>query len=87
MTSIIPVGDGPFGVATNPVTNTVYVAQFGDLAANSFGNTVSVISGKTDTVTATIPVGNAPGEVAANPLTNTAYVTNFADNTASVIRG
>ena len=55
------------------------------MAANSFGNTVSVINGKT--VTATIPVGNAPGEVATNPLTNTVYVTNFGDNTASVIRG
>lgn len=46
-----------------------------------------VISGKTNTVTATVPVGAAPGGAATNPLTNSAYVTNFGDNTASVISG
>ena len=88
MTATIPVGNGPFGVAVNSVTNTVYIANFGVLsAAQPVGNTVSVISGRTNTVTATIPVGTAPGEVATNPLTNTAYVTNFGDNTVSVISG
>lgn len=48
---------------------------------------MSLISGRTNTVTATIPVGAAPGAVATNPLTNTAYVTNFGDNTVSVISG
>ena len=71
-----------------PLTNTVYVTNFGDLSVGtSFGNTASIISGKTDQVAATIPVGAAPGGVATDPLTNTAYVTNFGDNTVSVISG
>ena len=48
----IKVGMGPLGVVTNPLTNTAYVANVND-------NTVSVISGKTNTVTAIIPVGTA----------------------------
>ena len=52
---------------------------------NFFGNTVSVINGRTNTVTATIPVGTAPDAVAANPKTNTIYVTNLGDNTVSVL--
>jgi YVTN family beta-propeller protein len=88
VTATIPVDVGPFGVGVNPLRNTTYVTNFGDLSVGtSFGNTVSVISGKTNTVTATIPVGAAPGGVATNPLTNTAYVTNFGDNTVSVISG
>jgi YVTN family beta-propeller protein len=62
------------------VTNTVYVANVGD-------NTVSVISGRTDNVTATIHVGTSPFGVATNPLTDTAYVSNDGSNTVSVISG
>ena len=62
------------------MTNTIYVANFES-------NTLSVISGKTDTVTATIPVGAAPGEVATNPVTNTTYVSNNGGNTVSAISG
>ena len=46
------VGSAPLAVAVNPSTNTVYVANFGD-------NSVSVIKGKTNTVTATVPVGSS----------------------------
>ncbi len=38
VTATIPVGAGPVEVGTNPLTNTVYVSNFGD-------DTVSVISG------------------------------------------
>jgi YVTN family beta-propeller protein len=48
VTATIPVGSFPEGVAANPKTNTAYVT-------NRFSNTVSVISGRTNTVTATIP--------------------------------
>ena len=48
---------------------------------------MSVISGRTNTATATIPVGSAPVGIAANPKTHTIYVTNEADNTVSVISG
>ena len=37
VTGTIPVGHGPFGVAVDPGTHTAYVA-------NTFGDTVSVIS-------------------------------------------
>src|SRR5258706_10333808 len=53
VTATIPVGTNPFGVGVNPVTNTIFVAKI-----NS--NTVSVIDGATNTVTATIPVGLQP---------------------------
>ncbi len=43
----VPVGEGPFEVAANPRTNTVYVA-------NHTIGTVSVISGRTNTAVATI---------------------------------
>jgi len=65
-------------VAVNPFANTVYVTNEGD-------GTVSVISGRTRTVTAIIPVGNVPVGVAVNPVTRTAYVTNRTDSTVSVI--
>ena len=48
---------------------------------------MSVISGRTNTVTATITVGIYPFGVATNPVTDTVYVTNFTDNTVSVISG
>jgi len=56
----ITVGSQPWGVAVNPVTGTAYVA-------NSFSNTVSVISGRTRMVTDTIDVGTFPTQVAVNP--------------------
>jgi DNA-binding beta-propeller fold protein YncE len=45
---------------------------------------VSVIDGKTNTVTANIKVGNNPSAVSTNPST---YVLNGGDNTVSVIKG
>jgi DNA-binding beta-propeller fold protein YncE len=48
---------------------------------------VSVISGKTNKVTATIPVGSGPEVVAVNPATGTVYVTNEGSDTVSVISG
>jgi len=45
VTATIPVGAGPIGVATDPKTNTIYVT-------NGPADTVSVINGNTNTVTA-----------------------------------
>jgi len=53
------VGSFPIGVAANPRTNAIYVG-------NSGSQSVSVISGRTNTVVATIPVGIAPQAVAAD---------------------
>ena len=78
VTATIPVGFNPRGVAANPKTNTIYVA-------NVFGNTVSVISGETNTVVATIRVGFRPFAIAANPKPSRAYVANGESNTVSVL--
>ena len=68
VTLTIPVGDGPQGIAVNPITSMVYVANRDD-------GTVSLIDGKTNSVTATIPVGAGPqGGIAVNPSTNKAYI-------------
>jgi YVTN family beta-propeller protein len=75
----VNVGISPSAVSVNPLTNIAYVANHGD-------NTVSVIDGKTLSVTS-IPVGRTPMAVSVNPLTNIAYVVNRGDNTVSVIDG
>ena len=65
----VPVGKVPQGVAVNPRTNTIYVA-------NSQDSTVSVINGRTNTVVTTVPVdGGVPVGVAVNPRTRMIYVT------------
>jgi YVTN family beta-propeller protein len=79
-TTTVAVGTSPLGVAVNPNTYTIYVA-------NSVDNTVSVINEALDTVEATISVGNTPVGVAVDPGTNTVYVTNHNSNSVSVIDG
>jgi YVTN family beta-propeller protein len=61
------VGDGPIGIAVNPNTNTVYVA-------NSLSNTVSVISGSNDKILKNITTTNSPSQLAVDPLKNLVYV-------------
>ena len=68
----VAVGDNPAGVAVNPVTGKVYVANFG--STSTALDTVSVISG--DIVVGTIPVEDAPSQIAVNPVTNRIFVTN-----------
>ena len=48
--SLLLIGDNPYGISINPLTDIVYVA-------NSGSNTVSVIDGKTNTVISNITVG------------------------------
>jgi YVTN family beta-propeller protein len=55
--------------------------------ANLQDNTVSVIDGATNTVTATVTVGNGADAVGVDPTTDTVYVANQDDNTVSVING
>jgi len=87
----IPVGTSPrLGVAADPTTNRIYVANVGS-------NNVSVIDGATNTEIDTdgnpangitrVPVGAAPAGVAANPTTNRIYVTNQNSNNVSVVDG
>jgi YVTN family beta-propeller protein len=77
ITATISVGGESDAVAANPLTGFVYVTS-------QLDNTVSVISGQTNMVTATIPVGNPQG-MAVSPLSGDLYVTNFNDGTVSVI--
>jgi YVTN family beta-propeller protein len=70
----------PTGMAYNPITNTIYVA-------NSGNDSVSVIDCNTNSVINTIilPAASSPVEVAYNPISNTMYVTCNNANTVSVI--
>ncbi len=51
------------------------------------GDSVSVISGATNTVVATVTVGSAPYGVGVDARTNMVYVANRFSNTVSVISG
>ena len=70
-------GNSPGAVAVNPVTNRVYVANYGD-------RNVAVVDGATRT-TNTINAGSNPNAVAVNQVTNKVYVPNMGDNTVTVI--
>jgi YVTN family beta-propeller protein len=59
---------GGTGLAVNPVTGNVW-------NANTFDNTVSVISGVTNQLIQTLSTGDDPYEIAIHPETGTAYVT------------
>ena len=78
-TRTIPVGTHPTAVATNSVTNKIYVANFS-------ANTVTVINGNTG-LTATVPTGTYPTAVAVNQLTDKIYVANQGSDTVTVIDG
>jgi YVTN family beta-propeller protein len=96
----IKVGTGPFGIAVSQRTNTIYVANTGQLFAGVFGHTVSVINGATcngvqhtgcGQTPATVTVGPAPFGTAINQATDTIYVANNnggdGPSTLSVING
>jgi YVTN family beta-propeller protein len=74
------VGSEPRGIATNPNTDMIYVA-------NNVNGTVSVIEGKTNKVVGNITVGDSPEGVAVNPVTDRVYVANTGSNGISIIDG
>jgi YVTN family beta-propeller protein len=76
----IKVDSYPVGVAVNPTTNKIYVA-------NEFSNTVSIVDGSTDKIEATVQVGSFPYSIDVNPLNNRVYVTNRGSDSVSVIDG
>jgi YVTN family beta-propeller protein len=78
VTATVPVGDGPFGVAVNPISGRVYVANRDD-------DSVSVIDPLTNTVAATVPVGRGPIGAAVNPLTSQVYVADALGDTVAII--
>ena len=77
VTTNVPVGSWPKGVAVDPGTSA-YVANYAS-------NTVSVIDTATNTVTTNVPVGKWPYGVAVNPTGTKVYVTNEGSSTVSVI--
>jgi YVTN family beta-propeller protein len=76
----IDVNTFPVGIAVNPNTKKVYVA-------NEYSNTVSVLDTEADKVQDRINVGIFPYGIDINPLNNRVYVTNRGSNTVSVIDG
>jgi YVTN family beta-propeller protein len=76
----IAVGSGPQGIAINPTTGLMYVANEG-------GTTVSVIDISTDAVTATITGFSGPRSIVIDTSTNTLYVTNYTGAKVSVVDG
>ena len=67
-------------MAVNPVTNRVYVANWGS-------DTVTVIDGATNAAIATVGAGTNPYAVIVNPVTNKVYVANWGSDTVTVIDG
>lgn len=89
----VKVGSGPYGVAVNDATNTVYVALNKD---GDQPGTVLAIDGATcngsDTAgcAASFPsigVGRSPLLVSVNTSTDTVYVSDYATSSVSVING
>ncbi len=78
VTTAIPVGEGPLGVAIAPDGRWVYVATF-------HSNAVSVIDTISNSVVETIPVGGAANGVAVTPDGGVLYVTNTSPGTVAAV--
>ena len=87
--SIKSIGNGhPYSIAFDSTNGNLYVVNYAGYNHDSVGNTVSVISGQTNTVVGDpIPVGTDPHGIAFDSTNNNLYVTNYSDNTVSVISG
>ncbi len=75
----VATGSQAISVAVNPVTNKIYIANFG-------GNTVTVLDGVSN-ATGTVVVGSGPVSVGVNAVTNKVYVSNLSSNSVTVIDG
>ena len=78
----VPLGDpymgrSPAGIAVNPTTGRVYVA-------NTTSGTVTVLDGSTNAPIASIPFGIGLGNVAVNATTNRVYVVLSTDQLAVI---
>lgn len=77
VSATIAVGYLPYGVAVNPLTNQIYVAnQCGNDPTCASTGTLSVIDGGSNSVIATVIVGSDPYAVTVNTITNRIYVVN-----------
>jgi YVTN family beta-propeller protein len=83
----VPVGLGPFGIAINHRTGSVYVADRSGLALIDGRNcNARVIVGCAQTPVA-IPAGHGGIGIVLSEITNTVYVANGDDNSVSIIDG
>ncbi|HII91715.1 MAG TPA: YncE family protein, partial [Methanosarcina sp.] len=78
VTTTIPVGSNPIGVAINPNGTKVYVV-------NARSSDVSVIDTATNSVVATVRAGNFPQGIVVSPNGKKVYVTNRDSNNVFVI--
>jgi len=76
----VTVGHGPEGLASDPVTGTVYVVD-------PLSNHVSVIDSDSNTVVTNVTVGTLPWGIAVDTVNNLIYVTDYGSGTVSVVDG
>jgi len=78
-TTTVPTGVSPDAVAVDPVTNKVYVTNYGS-------HSVTVIDGASNATT-TVSAGSNPCAAAVSPVTNKVYVANRGSDSVTVIDG
>ena len=79
ITTVATGGTNPFGIAVNPVTNKVYISNYGSANAtvvDGYHNTPSLVA-----------VDSNPEGVAVNTVTNKIYVADYGANLVTVIDG
>jgi YVTN family beta-propeller protein len=74
----VPVGFSPIGIAYDPDTGGIYVADY-------YGTAVSVISDATNEVVDSVGVGHSPAGVAYDSARGEVFVTDSGSNSVSVI--
>ena len=77
VTTTVPVGLEPWGVAVNPTGTKAYVTNWGS-------GTISVINTSSNAVVATIPVGGQPLGIAVTPDGSKAYVCKAHSNVSVI---
>jgi YVTN family beta-propeller protein len=81
----ISLGNPVAAVAVDPITDTVYAAEYN---ASTGAGLVTAIDGQTDaTIGSPIPVGDYPSALAVDAGNDTIYAVNNGDGTTSVIDG
>ena len=79
VSSPIPVGTNPHGVAVNPSGTRVYVTNFGSHTFSAIDTTTNTVIGSP------VSVGGNPEGVAVNPSGTRVYVVSSSSGTVSVI--
>ena len=78
ITHVIPVGDGPYGVAVDTAANFVFVS-------NSLSNNVTVVNGTSQTVIGSLAVQSDPEGIAFDASNQTLYVADNGSDNVTVI--